>query len=157
MIVVSNTSPLNYLILIEAIDILPILFGTLAIPSTVCQELQHPDAPTPVQIWASHLPNWINVQPICLVDTSLLQWLDPGETEAILLAQKLKADLVLLDDLQAREIAKKQGLQVTGIIGLLDRAASQGLIDLPNAIQKLQQTSFRVSDRLLQELLKKHQ
>jgi predicted nucleic acid-binding protein len=42
MIVVSNTSPLNYLILIEAIDILPRLFGTLAIPSAVCQELQHP-------------------------------------------------------------------------------------------------------------------
>jgi predicted nucleic acid-binding protein len=157
MIVVSNTSPLNYLILIEAIDILPKLFGTLTIPSTVCKELQHPDAPIPVQIWASHLPDWINVQPTSLVDTSLLQWLDPGETEAILLAQELDADLVLLDDLQAREIAKKQGLQVTGIIGLLDRAASQRLIDLPNTIQKLQQTSFWVSDRLLQELLKKHQ
>jgi predicted nucleic acid-binding protein len=156
MIIVSNTTPLNYLTLIDEIEILPQLFGTLIIPPAVHAELQHPDAPEPVRTWANTLPPWIHVHPLTISNSLLSQQLDPGETEAILLAQAMQAHLVLLDDFRAREIAHSQGLTVTGTLGLLDRAASQKLIDLPRAIQKLQQTSFWVSDRLLQQLLQKY-
>ncbi|KKJ00018.1 DUF3368 domain-containing protein [Prochlorothrix hollandica] len=156
MIIVSNTTPLNYLTVIGEVEILPQLFSTVTIPPAVHTELKHTDAPAIVQAWANQLPSWIQIQPVFIPPTSWLQGLDPGETEAILLAQDMQANLVLLDDLRAREIAQSQGLSVTGTLGLLDRAASQQLIDLPSVIEKLQKTSFWVSDRLLQQLLQKH-
>ena len=54
------------------------------------------------------------------------------------------------------KIAQNQGLMVTGTLGLLDRATSNNLLDLPLVIQNLKRTSFWVSDRLLQQLLQKH-
>ena len=38
MIVISDTSPLNYLILIECIDVLPQLYGRVVIPEGVLAE-----------------------------------------------------------------------------------------------------------------------
>jgi predicted nucleic acid-binding protein len=82
--------------------------------------------------------------------------LDPGERAAILLTQELNADLLLLDDMKARRIATDRGFTITGILGILDRAATMKLIDLPTAVQRLQNTSFWTSDSLLQRLLNKH-
>ena len=82
--------------------------------------------------------------------------LDPGERAAILLAQELDADLLLLDDMKARRIATDRGFAITGILGILDQAASMKLIELPAAVQSLKNTSFWVSDSLLQRLLAKH-
>jgi predicted nucleic acid-binding protein len=82
--------------------------------------------------------------------------LDPGEREAILLAQELNANLLLLDDMKARRAATERGLIITGILGILDQAASMKLIDLPTAIQNLQNTSFWAFDSLLQKLLDQH-
>ena len=156
MKVVSNTTPLNYLVWIGEVDIIPKLFNTLTIPPAVYQELQHPDTPDIVQDWANRLPSWVIVQPTLISNASFSSWLDPGETEAIILAQEIQADLILLDDLRARKIAQNQGLMVTGTLGLLDRATSNNLLDLPLVIQNLKRTSFWVSDRLLQQLLQKH-
>lgn len=78
------------------------------------------------------------------------------EREAILLTQELNADLLLLDDMKARRTATERGLVITGILGILDRAATMKLIDLPAAVQSLQNTSFWASDSLLQRLLDKH-
>ena len=58
MIVVSNTSPLNYLILIDAIDILPVLFDRVVVPESVANELAHDRAPEDVQSWISDPPSW---------------------------------------------------------------------------------------------------
>lgn len=78
------------------------------------------------------------------------------EREAILLAQELNADLLVLDDMKARRTAIERGLVITGILGILDRAATMKLIDLSAAVQSLQNTSFWASDSLLQRLLDKH-
>jgi predicted nucleic acid-binding protein len=85
-----------------------------------------------------------------------LDLLDPGERAAILLAQEIHADLLLLDDMKARRAATDKGFTITGILGILDQAATMKLIDLPAAVQKLQNTSFWASDRLFQKLLEKH-
>ena len=57
--------------------------------------------------------------------------LDPGEREAILLALFIEADLVLMDDREGVEVARRVGLAVTGTIGILDRAANSGSSNLP--------------------------
>jgi predicted nucleic acid-binding protein len=81
-----------------------------------------------------------------------LKHLDPGERDAILLAESLNADLLLLDENLGRQAARQRKLRVTGTLGLLDRAASRGLIDLSASLDRLTQTNFRVSPKLLQQL-----
>ncbi len=49
MIVVSDTSPLSYLVLIEEVEVLPAIFGRVVIPPAVVEELQAPGAPDAVK------------------------------------------------------------------------------------------------------------
>ena len=62
VIVVSNTSPLNYLTLIERIDILPALFGTVLVPPSLTRELAHELAPQAVRSWIVNAPPWLEVR-----------------------------------------------------------------------------------------------
>jgi predicted nucleic acid-binding protein len=148
MIVVADTTPLNYLILTALTQILPELFGQIVVTQTVLRELQAPQAPEQVRDWIIHRPAWLIVKDVQREDVTLA-YLDPGERETILLAQDLRADLILLDERSGRQEALRRGFHVVGTIGLLDRAAARGLIDLPTAIASLRQTNFRVSPRLL--------
>jgi len=156
MIIVSNTSPLNYLILIGHIELLPALFQQIIIPQAVSSELSDAAAPAPVQAWIATPPAWLTVQRVTQASNAIVASLDPGEREAILLAQELRADLILLDDMKARRAATESGLAITGILGILDQAATMQLINLPAAVQSLQETSFWASDHLFQKLLEKH-
>jgi hypothetical protein len=61
MPVASNTSPLNYLILCDAIDALPVLFDTVHVPEQVIDELLDPSAPAVVRTWSSVPPAWLHV------------------------------------------------------------------------------------------------
>lgn len=153
MIVVSDTSPLNYLILIEQENLLPELFGQIVVPQAVFNELQDEGASVKVRDWSQNLPFWVEVKQCGLTPEASLDILDKGEREAILLAQELSADLLLVDDKQARQAALKQGIIITGTLGILDKAAREGLINLKNVITALEQTSFRISDDLIQKLL----
>jgi predicted nucleic acid-binding protein len=156
MLVVSNTSPISYLVLIDHIDLLPSLFETITIPETVREELSSSKAPLPVQTWIKSPPIWISLQSTSPSQDSELLKLDAGERAAISLAETLKADLILLDDLAARRVAANRGLTFTGVLGILDRAAILGLIDFADAIAKLRQTNFRASSALMQKLIQKH-
>ncbi|CDM93489.1 MAG: DUF3368 domain-containing protein [Limnospira sp. PMC 1291.21] len=158
MIIVSNTSPINYLILIGQIDLLPELFRQVIIPQAVYSELSDTEAPNLVRTWITTPPNWLKIQPqpVSQASDTIINLLDPGERAAILLAQELKANLLLLDDMKARRTAIDRGLSITGILGILDQAATLKLIDLPLAVQSLQATSFWASDSLFQRLLDKH-
>jgi len=154
MIVVSDTSPLNYLVLIEQENLLWKLFGRVVIPHTVFDELQATGASEKVRDWSSNLPAWIEVKQTNLIADASLDVLDAGEREAILLAQELSADLLLVDDKQARQAALDLHISITGIIGILDQAARRNLIDLRNVIDALQKTNFHISENLIRELLK---
>lgn len=156
MIVVSNTSPINYLLLISDINVLPELFQKIIIPHAVYSELSDTSAPLRVQTWIATPPNWLKVQHLNQPGDAIADLLDPGEREAILLAQELNADLLLLDDMKARRVATERGIAITGILGILDRAATMKLIDLSAAVQSLQNTSFWASESLFQKLLNKH-
>ncbi|MDY6785332.1 MAG: DUF3368 domain-containing protein [Cyanobacteriota bacterium] len=156
MIIVSNTSPINYLILIGQIDLLRELFKQIIIPQAVYNELSDSLAPKPVQTWIANPPNWLQIQAVTQASDEIVDLLDPGERAAILLAQQLNADLLLLDEMKARQTATDRGIVITGILGILDRAATMRLIDLPTAVRSLQNTSFWASEGLLKSLLDKH-
>lgn len=150
---VLDTSPISYLLLIEEIELLPALYDRLFIPPAVKTECLHFRAPSVLRSWIANPPSWLEVHPVNSKPSQDLDHLQAGEREAILLAEDLAADQVVLDDLMAREAALRLGLGVTGLIGVLDRAAASSLIDLPGVIGRLQQTSFRAAPWLLRDLL----
>lgn len=151
MIVVSDTGPLNYLILIGESAVIPRLYRRLLIPRAVADELAAPAAPDAVREWLAAPPDWLDIR----VTESALgpPTLHPGERETIALARTLQADLVLLDEKKGRAAARSQGLRVVGTLGVLAQAAAQDLIRLPDAVAKLRDTSFQVSDTLLAAVL----
>ena len=79
-----------------------------------------------------------------------------GEREAILLALETGADLVLTDELCGRKAAQSLHVQVRGTIGILEHAAHAGMIDLRVALNKLDQTNFRISQSIREDLLRRN-
>jgi len=88
MTVVADTTPLNYLILIDLTQIVSELFGQITIPRAVLNELQSPQAPDKIRQWLAQRPDWLVMREVQQDDPTLAH-LDPGEREAILLAQAL--------------------------------------------------------------------
>ena len=154
MIVVSDTSPICYLLLINQIEILQVLYNVVTIPQTVADELSASESPPLVKNWITQRPNWLQIQAIETIQSIELEKLDPGEREAILLAEQLKADLVILDDKAARGIALKRGLRIIGLLGILKDAARAGLLDLERTFEQLREIGFWVAPSLLEQLLK---
>ncbi len=153
MIVVADTTPINYLILIEEIDVLATLYGRVVIPDVVRQELLRPRTPVTVREWTERPPVWLDVRTSNPVSDPGLARLDAGERAAITLAEELVADQLIVDDSFARRIAESRGLSVIGTVGVLREAAELGLLDLRIAFKRLQQTTFHVSPALLAKLL----
>ncbi|HMD08271.1 MAG TPA: hypothetical protein VKH63_12095 [Candidatus Acidoferrum sp.] len=101
MIVVADTSPLNYLLQINCESTLPALYERIIVPSAVLAELAHPDTPAVVSSWLLHLPEWIDIRQAAFRADPSLALLDPGEREAIQLAQEHHAALLLIDERSA--------------------------------------------------------
>jgi predicted nucleic acid-binding protein len=156
MIVVSDTSPLNYLILIGYQDVLPALFGQIIIPRAVLNELQHAKTPKKIKNWIITKPNWLEVRTVRVTPNNKLTNLDLGEREAIFLAEELGADAILIDEKDGRREAAKLGLITIGTLSVLDRASDTGLISFAEAIDRLRKTPFREPKQIVEALLKKH-
>ncbi|MEM9997217.1 MAG: DUF3368 domain-containing protein [Bacteroidota bacterium] len=152
MTVVSNTTPLHYLVVIDAVTVLPALFGTVAIPETVRDELAHPHAPEAVRSWIDPAPDWLQVAPAPATQDADLLRLDPGERDAILLAQSEEASLLLIDERIGRATARAWGLRIAGTLGVIERAASQGLLDGVAAVERLRRTNARLAPSLLDQV-----
>lgn len=153
MVVVADTSPINYLILIEQIDLLPRLYTRILFPPAVVTELKHPLAPRPVREWASDTPKWLEV--LSPKESLTLAHLDLGETEAIALASEMRAELVLMDERAGRREAVRRGLRVAGTLAVLDEAAEAGLVDFDQVVAQLRRTTFRVSKAVISEIMQK--
>src|SRR6266849_10752754 len=115
--IVADTTPLNYLVLIDAADVLPRIYGRVLIPPSVIAD---PDAPSDPSL--SHL--------------------DAGERDAIALATE-QASVLLMDERDGTAVARARGLKVVGTLAVLDVAAAHGWIDLQTMFDRLRQTSFR--------------
>jgi predicted nucleic acid-binding protein len=153
-VVVSDTSPLNYLILCGVDTLLARFFERVVIPPTVFAELQHPNTPAPVQEWMRRLPAWVAVQKPGSLDLSLN--VDAGELEAICLAQEIRASALLMDDQAGRQAAARLGLPVIGTLGLIEQAAMRGWIDLPQTLERLRQTNARLDPTLIAAALERY-
>ena len=91
MIVIADASPINYLILIQEIDVLPRMYGQIIIPESVCEELSRLLAPESVRLWVSRPPAWLDIRRPTAAPDPELSKLDVGERDAILLAEELGA------------------------------------------------------------------
>lgn len=156
-IIVSDTSPLHYLALIDETHILPELFGRVIIPQQVFDELQQPNTPDAVKAFAKSLPTWLEVRSIQIPIDSSLFHLDKGEQEAITLAIEIQADALLIDETKGRRAAKLHGLRVVGVLGVLLDASLAGICELETAFDKLRQTNFRASESLYQQFIELYQ
>jgi predicted nucleic acid-binding protein len=158
-LVIADTGPVNYLILIGYIDLLPALFEKVVLPSAVQAELTARKAPLSVRSWIASPPAWLEIHamPSGPFDYGSLEGLDEGEKAAIGLAESLGADMLLMDDREGVMAARRKGLRVTGTLGILDLAAERGLADFAKAVERLRRTNFRRPEALLDALLKKHQ
>ncbi|HST22185.1 MAG TPA: DUF3368 domain-containing protein [Blastocatellia bacterium] len=155
--IVSDTTPLNYLVLIGQINILSILYGRVLIPQSVYEEMNAPETPEPVRAWRTNLPYWIEVSPEQVTPDIGLNSLHAGERDAISLALNTGASALVIDERRGREEAKKRGLNVIGTLGVIEAAHERRLLDLTETFDRLRQTTFHVSPKLLAAILQKYQ
>jgi uncharacterized protein len=158
VIVVSDTSPIANLIVVGHVELLPQLFGMIVIPDVVYQELlangkNHPVTQTVM------MADWLAVRSVSDPSQAMIlerdRKLDPGEANAIVLALELQATQLLVDERLGRMEAKRQGLSITGILGVLLAAKRQGLILAIRPIldRLVNEANFRISRRLYDEVL----
>lgn len=111
MIVVADSGPLHYLILLNQADLLHRLYGQVIAPEAVFGELTVATAPQPVKDWLSRPPSWLHIRSVPFDETELVTAdLDLGEREAIALAHLLSADLLLIDETSGRAEARRRSL-----------------------------------------------
>ena len=156
MIVISNSSALINLVIIGRLDLLREKFGEIIVPQAVWQEVVIEGAGKPGAKEVERA-NWIRVEEVTnkpLVQL-LEQKLDDGESEAIALALEVGADLVLLDERDARDTAESLGLDILGVIGILIWAKKKGLIlSLQDELDQLRNVAkFRFNDKLYRRAL----
>ncbi|HVX85215.1 MAG TPA: DUF3368 domain-containing protein [Phycisphaerae bacterium] len=155
MIIVSDTSPLNYLVLVHAIDVLPRLFERVYVPTAVINELSHARAPAVVRRWVSSIPPWLHVQRPSLILPAAAD-LGAGEAGALALAKELNVTTLLIDEKKGRRVAREQGFTPVGTLAVLEFAASLGHVDLPSTLFALKQTSFQITQTLIDDALMRH-
>jgi predicted nucleic acid-binding protein len=150
MIVVADSGPLHYLILLDHADLLHHFYGDVLVPEAVAIELSSPSTPLVVRDWMSRAPSWLSV---VHVESDRVQAvtddLDLGERAAIALAGVRHADLLLIDEAAGRAEAKRRNLRVTGTLGVLCVGAERGLVDVPGLMVRLKATTFYADDALL--------
>ncbi|BAA79229.2 conserved hypothetical protein [Aeropyrum pernix K1] len=155
LLVVSNSSIIIALARVCRLDLLEKLFGEVLVPETVWAEITVAGKPGSEKVVRA---GFIRVEEV--VDRRLVslfeEFVDTGEAEAIVLAFERNAGLLLMDDRDARNLAKKLGLQVMGTLGVIALAKYKGLTSKAKPIiDKLIESGFWISRRTLEEFLRK--
>jgi predicted nucleic acid-binding protein len=150
-LVIADTGPVNYLLLIGCIEVLPALFEKIILPGAVRDELSHPDSPELVRAWIAAPPQWLDIRHSH--GPYAASGLGAGETEAITLAVEIHADLLLMDDRRGVKAARGKGVEVTGTLGVLSLAGEHGMINLAEAFDRLKRTSFRYPEDIMDKFL----
>ena len=114
MIVVADSSPLQYLILLEQTTLLHRFYGDVLVPEAVAIELRAARAPQRVREWMSRAPSWIEIVRVTANEIApIAEGLDLGERAAIALAARIRADLILIDETEGRAEAVRRSFRVT--------------------------------------------
>lgn len=152
--IVCNTTPLSCLLKIGRTDLLQRLYGSVTIPSEVAVELD--------QAGAIHA-NWRRQLPFVRITESVTSdpvlmlaaaEVDLGEAAAIALAQRLGSELLIIDDMAGRRLARRLGLAITGTVGIVLAAAESGLTEDPFILleELRQRGGLWLSDAFLERL-----
>ena len=144
-IIISDTSSLIIFQNIGELEILKKLYSEIIVTPQIVEEFK------------DKLPSWIvttTVKDIKYLNLLATQ-VDLGEASAIALSQEVEDSLILLDDLKARKLAKKLKINFTGALGVIHKAKQEGVIKkVRPLIDKLLATNFRISEKIIDELLR---
>lgn len=159
MIVISDTTPIISLLKINKLSLLQVLFGKVIIPQAVYNELvsnlKHTNEAVIIfntsYIFIKKVENRQRVD-----ELRNNSGLDIGESEAIAYSKMVNADLLLMDELKGRSVAKQLGLSITGTIGILIQAFNENLIskeEILKSIKILKESGRYISESLYNRLI----
>lgn len=157
MIIVCDSTILIGLVKIGKLDLLKKVFSRVFIPEEVFKEVVERGKGKPGSKVIKRAA-WIEAKPVKdkIQVAFLLGSLEKGEAEVLVLAQELKADLILLDEEKARKCAVIAGFEIMGLLGLFILAKNLGLIHkIRPLVNELLRKKFRISDKIIEKTLKK--
>ena len=159
MTIISDTTPIISLIKINRLDLLEKLFEEVLIPEAVYRELttnalfenEAKIVKTSSFLKTSSVQNRKSLQLLQAVSG-----LDDGESEAIILADELKSDVLIMDERKGRKVAEKLGIKITGTVGVLLQSYSENMIssdEIKTYLDQLKNSNIRSSESLIQKAL----
>jgi predicted nucleic acid-binding protein len=154
--VVVNTTPLIALSYLGRLDLLKTLYGKIVIPDAVYRELSVKEDSVCKRFVDESL-DWICIKKIKneMAKAMYKTQLHEGEVEVMILAQEINADVVVIDDANAKKHAKYLGLPVTGTLGVLIKAKREGyLSEIKPLLQQLLENNIYISDKIIDLCLK---
>ncbi len=151
MIVIADTSPVLHLARIGRLELIPAVVGNVIAPRTVWDELVHPGTRADV-LHAVQSASWLELA----ADPEIHDLKPaPGETAAILLAEAMSADALLIDERRGRAVASSRGIAVIGTLGIVAGARRRGLIESAGpVIAELRVDGFWLADAVVTALLR---
>lgn len=153
MRVVLDSGPVIHLSWINRLDLLDTLFEEVLLPIAVRNEIvaASPGTLGRMNIAASLTQDWLQIHDVRTTLPPVA--LGRGEVEAIILAEEMRADLLITDDAAARTLASQRGLIVTGTLGVLYAARRRGLIPaVVPLLLTLRQNGFWISAKLVETI-----
>lgn len=153
---VVNTTPLIALSHVGRLDILKNLYGGIIIPEAVYRELSVKPESVCKKAVDSSL-DWIQVAKIKnqMAKSMYKTQLHDGEVEVMILAKEIAADVVIIDDANAKKHAKYLKLPVTGTLGVLIKAKQEGYVDkLKPILSQMEQNGIYISQSVIDMCLK---
>lgn len=155
MVVISDTTAITNLYQVKLLLIMKELYGQVIVPQGVYEELSKLSS----QKRVIDQSEWISIQKVENESflKELLKELDQGEAEAITLAIETKSDLLVIDEQKGRSVARRYGLRIIGVLGILINAKKRGIISRvkPYMDELREKAGFHVSEKLYKEILKR--
>jgi predicted nucleic acid-binding protein len=155
--IVSNTTPIVCFLKLGRLDILKNIFNEIIIPQAVYEEVTaKPDEAEAINALTEC--GLFKTRPVeNKFAVSLLQkqiGLDLGESESIVLAQELKAELLLMDERKGRRVAVENGISISGTLGVLIKAKQMNLVkEIRPLLNELITKDIRIGNNLLKKVL----
>ena len=153
--VVVNSTPLIIFGNIDDLKILQELYGEIIIPRAVFEEVTSKDDDAKLKL--SQNLSWIKVLEVQDKNNRKMYQakLHDGEVEVMMLSNEISADLLIIDDNAAKKTEKFLGFTVTGTLGVILKAKSEGIIpQVKPILDEILRQGFYISSKLMETVLK---
>jgi len=153
--IVVNSTPLIILGNIDGLKILKELYGEIIIPRAVFEEVTSKADNAKLNL--SQNLSWIKVLEVQDKSNRKMYQakLHDGEVEVMMLANEISADLLIIDDNAAKKTAKFLGFTVTGTLGVILKAKSEGIIpQVKPIVDEMLRQGFYISPKIIETVLK---